>query len=195
MLPWCKNKWRTLLMGPAQPWYYKMGETNLFCLHQSGPHAVRDSFCSRNRCRALALIWGHPRKKIPSFHPWQRMHTPQNWYTKLELWVTFYRRLRFAPRWVQEGGRKSSNSNLHPNPKSTDCGGFWSSPTYSTLFENYRHAQQTWLLSSTEGEKEKYKHWAELAEAIKQFKCADTFPTHRHIGGPCFHQATRSKWK
>lgn len=90
---------------------------------------------------------------------------------------------------------KQQQQTYIPTQSQLTAGASGSSPTYSTLFENYRHTQQTWLLSSTEGEEEKYKHWVKLAEAIKQFKSADTFPMHHRIGDPCFYQATKSRWK
>lgn len=71
--------------------------------------------------------------------------------------------------------RKSSNSNKHPKPKSADWG-LLDPALRTVLCLKITDTQQTRLLSSTEGEKEQHKHWAELAEAIKQFKCADTFP-------------------
>lgn len=166
---WCKNKWRTLLMGPAQPWHYKMGGTNLFCLRQSGPHVVQRSFRSRNRCRALPLMWGHPRKKDPLAPPLAMHAHPTKLTPQSRVMGDFLQTSVLCSELGLRRSRKSSNSNLHPNPSQLTVGASGSSPTYSTLFENYRHTQQTWLLSSTEGEKEKYKHWAELAEAIKQF--------------------------
>lgn len=81
--------------------------------------------------------------------------------------------------------RKSSNRNLHPNPKSADWG-LLDPALCTVLYLKITDTQQTWLLSSTEGEKEQHKHWTVLAEAIKQFKCADTFPMHHHSAGPCF---------
>lgn len=81
--------------------------------------------------------------------------------------------------------RKSSNSNLHPNPKSADWG-LLDPALRTVLYLKITDIQQTRLLSSTEGEKEQHKHWAALAEAIKQFKCADTCPMHHRSAGPCF---------
>lgn len=81
--------------------------------------------------------------------------------------------------------RKSSNSNLHPNPKSADWG-LLDLALHTVLYLKITDTQQTRLLSSREGEKEQHKQWAALAEAIKQFKCADTFPMHHRSAGPCF---------
>lgn len=124
-----REQWRTLLMGPAQPWHYKMGETNLFCLHQSGPQAVQHSFHSRNRCWAPALMWGHPIKEDPLIIPPLAMHahptklTPQS-RVMGDSSQTSVLCSKLGLRWR----RKSSTINLHPNPKSTDCGGFWIRP-------------------------------------------------------------------
>lgn len=113
MLPRCKNKWRTLFMGPAQPWHYKMGEANLFCLRQPGPHAAR------LRCRAPALMWGHPRKKDTLAPHLGSACTPHEADTSRYLTRKSYRWLNygnlcFAQSWGQEKGGKAATATLRP---------------------------------------------------------------------------------
>lgn len=91
--------------------------------------------------------------------------------------------------------RKSSNSNLHPNPKSTDCGGFWIRPYVQYfIWKLQTHTTDT----TTEQHRGRGREIQALGRASRghqTVQCADTFPMHRPIGGPCFYQATKSKWK
>lgn len=135
MLPRCKNKWRTLFMGPAQPWHYKMGEANLFCLRQSGPHTAR------LRCRAPALMWGHPRKRPPLL-PTSAVHAHPTKLTPRGISLgratgDLLRKSLLCPELGLRERRKSSNSNIAARSQPS-AGGSGSGPTYSTLCESYR---------------------------------------------------------
>lgn len=191
MLPRCKNKWRTLFMGPAQPWHYKMGEANLFCLRQPGPHAAR------LRCRAPALMWGHPRKKDTLAPHLGSACTPHEADTSRYLTRKSYRWLNygnlcFAQSWGQER-KEEKQQQQHCGPKSTECRGLWIRPYVQYVMWELQTNNRCGHWAARRERKRNNKHWARLAEAIEEVKCADTFPAHRHIGGPCFYQANEGE--
>lgn len=109
-------------MGPAQPWQYKMGETTLFCLYQPCPHAVRRSFCSRNCCSVPALMQGHPREKNLLLPPLAMHAHPTKLTPQSRVMGDFLQTPVLCSKLGLRRRRKSSNSNLHPNPKSADWG-------------------------------------------------------------------------
>ena len=96
----------------------------MFCLRQSGPHAVQRSFRPSPDMRAPK----RKKKKNPLTPPLAMHAHPTKLTPRSRVMGDFLQTSVLCSKLDLRWRRKSSNSNLHPNPKSTDCGGFWIQP-------------------------------------------------------------------
>lgn len=154
-------------MGPAQPWQYKTGK--LVCSDDASHVRTQCSAASAPGIAAESRPWckGTQEKRAPrsTLGTPCKTDTPKQSYRWLLTDTCAL--LQIGSKMEEEKQQQTSQAKV------SWLGAPGSGLTYSTL--TITDTQQT-LLSSTEGEEEQHKHWAALAEAIKQFKCVDTIP-------------------